>query len=178
MKNFLAISLLLISTFSCSKNDFENTNTSLEFDKETYHINDNFELTIKIYPTETEKTIRFHKDLNNIEISFLPKAKQLGFTQILKERFIKGPSLIGSDNEYIDQYTITRGKPFERKLLGSISELENEIVFAIPELKIKDTIGKSLLLENPTIIIEGNCRTVYGIEGKPFLPKEIRIILE
>jgi hypothetical protein len=178
MKNSLTISLLLILAFSCSKNDFENTDPYLEFDKETYRLNDNFELTIKVYPNETEKTIRFHKDLNNIEISFLPKVEQLGFDQILKERFIEGPRLIGHDNEHIDQYTITKEKPFKKKFLGFISELENKIVFQIPELEIKDKIDKSFLLENPTVLIKGNCRTVHGIEGKPFFPKEIKVLLE
>ena len=178
MKNTLTIFLLSILAFSCTKNDFENTNLNLEFDKETYQSNDNFELTIQIYPTESEKSIRLYKNLNNIEISFLSKAEQLGFNQELKKRFIEGPSLTGDDSEYIDEYTITKEKPYEKKLLGTISELENEIVFEIPELKLKDKIDKSILLDNPTILIKGNCRTIYGIEGKPFKPKEIKLVLE
>jgi hypothetical protein len=112
MKNTLTIFLLSILAFSCKKNDFENTNLILEFDKETYQSNDNFELTIQIYPTESEKTIRLYKNLNNIEISFLSKAEQFGFHQVLNERFIEGPSLTGGDSEYMDEFTISKEKPF------------------------------------------------------------------
>ncbi|WP_179377363.1 hypothetical protein [Winogradskyella wichelsiae] len=178
MKNTLTIFLLSILAFSCSKNDFENTNLYLEFDKETYQPNDNFELTIRIVPIEAEKTIRIYKDLNNIEISFLSKAEQNGFHQELKKRFIEGPSLTGDDSEYIDEFTISKEKPFEKKLLGTISESENQIIFEISDLKIKDKIDKTYLLDNPSILIKGNCRTVYGIEGEPFEPIEIKVVVE
>jgi len=160
------------------KNDFENTNLYLEFDKETYQSNDSFELTIRIVPIEAEKTIRLYKNMNNIEISFLSEAEQLGFHQELKKRFIEGPSLTGDDSEYIDKYTITKEKPYEKKFLGTISELENEIIFEIPELKLKNKIDKSILLKNPTILIMGNCRTVYGTGSESFIPKEIKVELE
>ena len=151
MKNALTISLLLllILVFSCSKNDFENTNIYLEIDKETYHLNENFKLTIKVYPTEAKKNIRFYKDLNNIEISFISKAEEFGFNQELKKRFIEGPSIFGDDSEYIDVYTISKEKPFQKTFLGTISESENEIVFEIPELNIKSKIDKTYLLKNP-----------------------------
>ncbi len=178
MKNTLTIFLISILGFSCSKNDFENTNLYLEFDKETYQLNDNFELSIRIVPIEAERTIRIYKNLNNIEISFLSKGEQLGFHQELKKTFIEGPSLTGDDSEYIDEFTITKEKPFEKKLLGTIYESENEIIFEISDLKIKDKIDKSYLLENPNILVKGNCRTVYGIEGKPFETKELKIIVE
>ncbi|WP_222982479.1 hypothetical protein [Flagellimonas meishanensis] len=178
MKCTLSIFLLSILTFGCSKNDFENTNLYLAFDKEAYQPNDNFELTVRIYPTETKKTIRLYKDLNNFEFAFFPKEGQLGFKEVLNERFIQGPSLTGYDSEYIDEFTITEKKPYEKKLLGTIYELENEILFEIPEMKIKDRIDKSILYENPTVLVKGNCRTVYGIEGKTFEPKEIKVVLE
>ncbi len=178
MKNTLTILLLSILAFSCSKNDFEDTNLYMEFDKETYQSNDNFELTIRIAPIEAEKTIRLYKNLNNIEISFLSKAEQLGFNQELKKRFIEGPSLTGDDSEYVDKYTISKEKPFEKKLLGTISETEKEIVIEISELKIKNKIDKIYLLDNPIILIKGNCRTVYGIEGKSFESTEIKIKVE
>ena len=178
MKNILTIFLISILAFNCSKNDFENTNLYLEFDKETYQSNDSFELTIRIVPIEAEKTIRLYKNLNNIEISFLSKAEQLGFHQELKKRFIEGPSLTGDDSEYIDEFTISKEKPFEKKLLGTISESENEIIFEISDLNIKDKINKTDLLENPNILIKGNCRTVYGIEGKSFETKEIKVVVE
>ncbi|WP_106793987.1 hypothetical protein [Aquimarina sp. Aq78] len=178
MKNTLTIFLISILALNCSKNDFENTNLYLEFDKETYQSNDNFELTIRIVPIEEEKTIRLYKNLNNIEISFLSKAEQLGFHQELKKRFIEGPSLTGDDSEYIDEFTISKEKPFEKKLLGTITESENEIIFEISDLKIKDKIDKTSLIENPNILIKGNCRTVYGIEGKPFETKEVKVLVE
>ena len=129
MKNTFTIVLFSILAFSCKNNDFENININFEFDKEMYRSNDSFELTIHIYPTDSEKTIALYKNLSNIEISFLSKVEQLGFHQELKKRFIEGPSLTGDDSEYIDEYTITKEKPYEKKLLGTISELENDIVF-------------------------------------------------
>ncbi len=179
IKNLSTIFLPLILAFSCSKDDFENTQAYLEFDRETYHLNDTFELTIKVYPTETEETVRFHQDFRNIEISFFSKeTSQPGLTVILKERFIEKPNLATDDGESISQYTITKEKPFEKRFMGSISEVGDKIVFDIPELKINDKIDKSLLLENPTILIKGVCRTVYGIEGKAFLTKEIKVVLD
>lgn len=178
MKNTLAIFLLSILAFSCSKNDFENTNLYLDFDKETYQSNDNFELTIKVYPTEAEKTIRFYKDLNNINISFSPKAEEFEFHQELKKRFIEGPPLFGDDSEYIDEYTISKEKPFEKIFLGTISESVNEIVFEIPELNIKNKIDKNFILKNQIILIKGNCRTIYGGKNKHFMSKEIKVELE
>jgi len=164
MRNLLTIFLLLILVFSCSKNDFENTNLYLEFDKETYNINENFKLTIKVYPTEAKKTVRFYKDLDNIEISFLSKTYEFGFNQELKKRFIGGPPIFGDDSEYIDEYTISKEKPFEKTLLGAISESENEIVFEIPELSIKSKIDKTFLLENPTVLIKRKLQNCLWIK--------------
>jgi hypothetical protein len=45
-------------------------------------------------------------------------------------------------------------------------------------LKLKNKINKNDLIENPNILIKGNCRTVYGIKGKPFETKELKIIVE
>lgn len=178
MKNIITIFLISILGFSCSKNDFKNTNLYLEFNKEVYQTNDNFELTIRIVPIEHEKTIRIYKSLNNIEISFLSKAEQFGFHQILNERFIEGPSMTGDDREYIDEYTISKDKPFEKKLFGKISESENEIIFEISELKLSNKINKNDLIQDPNILVKGFCRTVYGIESKSFETKDIKIILE
>ena len=178
MKIHLAILLLLILAFSCSKNDFEDTKLYIEFDKETYQSNDNFELTVRIVPIEAEKTIRLYKNLNNFEISFLSKAEHLGLTQELKKHFIEGPSLTGDDSEYVDNYTISKENPFKKTFLGTITETEKEIVIDIPELKIKNKIDKKYLRNNPSILIMGNCRTVYGIEGNPFESTEIKIKVE
>ncbi|WP_194778601.1 hypothetical protein [Pararhodonellum marinum] len=178
MKNILTMFLISILGFSCSKNDFKNTNLYLEFDKEAYQSNDNFELTIRIVPIEHEKTIRIYKSLNNIEISFLSKAEQFGFHQVLNERFIEGPSMTGDDSEYIDEFTISKDKPFEKKLFGKISESETEIIFEISELKLKNKINKNDLIEDSNILVKGICRTVYGIEGKSFETKELKIIVE
>ena len=178
MKNAITIFLLLILVFSCSRNDFSDTKLHFETDKETYRVNDNFELTIIVYPTKEEKTIRFNKNLNNLNISFISREEQLGFHQELKKRFIEGPSIFGDDSEYIVEYVITMKKPFKKTFNGTITELENKIIFEIPELKISDSIDKSNLLEHPTITIKGNCRTVYGAEENSFIPKEIKILIE
>ncbi|WP_209332091.1 hypothetical protein [Lunatimonas salinarum] len=178
MKNFLTIFLISILGVSCSKNDFKNTNLYLEFDKEEYQSNDNFELTIRIVPIENEKTIGIYKNLNNIEISFLSKGEQFGFHQVLNERFIEGSSMSGDDREYIEEFTISKDKPFEKKLFGKISESENEIIFEISELKLTKKINKNDLIEDQNILVKGICRTVYGIEGKSFEVKELKIRVE
>ena len=178
MKNLLTILLVLILVFSCSKNDFIDTELNFEIDKETYRVNDTFELKIIISPIEKEKTIRMYKNLSNFDISFESTEKQLGFNQELKKRFIEGPPIFGDDSEYIDKFDITKETPFEKILYGTISELKDKIVFEIPELKISNGIDKFVLLKNSTIIIEGNCRTVYGGGGKSFIQKEIKILIE
>ena len=178
MKNIFIIFLISILGFSCSKNDFENTNLYLEFDKEAYQSNDNFELTIRIVPIEHEKTIRIYKNLSNFRISFLSKTSQFGFHQLLNDRFIEEPSLTGDDSEYIDEFTISEDKPFEKKLFGKISESENEVIFEISDLNLKNKINKKNLIEDPNILIKGNCIAVYEIEGKPFETKELKIIME
>ncbi|AUS05417.1 hypothetical protein C1A40_07995 [Tamlana carrageenivorans] len=114
----------------------------LEFDKETYQSTDNFELIIKVYPIEVEKTIRFYKDLNNIEISFERNVEEFKSREELNTRFIEGPPTFGEDSEYIDEFTISKEKPFGKIFLGTISESINEIVFEIPELNIKNKIEK------------------------------------
>ncbi|WP_067145117.1 hypothetical protein [Pseudotamlana agarivorans] len=178
MKNILTILLFSILAFSCSKNDFENTKLYWELDKETYQSTDNFELIIRVYPTEAEKTIRFYKDLNNIEISFVPNVEEFKSREELKKRFIEGPPIFGDDSEYINEYTISKEKPFEKIFLGTISESIDDIVFEIPELNIKNKIEKFFIQKNPNILIKGKCSTVYGGKDKPFMSKEIKIILE
>lgn len=176
MRNVLTILLILV--FSCSKNDFVDTELNFEIDKETYRVNDTFELTIVISPIQKEKTIRLYKNLSNLDISFESTEEQLGFNQELKKRFIEGPPIFGDDSEYVDKFDITKETPFEKILYGTISELKDKIVFEIPELKISNGIDKSILLKNPTITIEGNCRTVYGGGVESFIQKEIKILIE
>lgn len=178
MKKTFPIFLLLISIFSCSKNDFYDTKLYFVTDKEIYRVNNSFKLTIFIYPTKKEKTIRFNKNLNNLNISFMSTKEQLGFNQELKKHFIEGPRLFGDDSKYIDEYIISMKKPFKKTLNGTITELKNKIVIKIPELKISDSIDKSILIKNNRIIIKGNCRSVYGSEVKSFIPKGIQILIE
>ncbi|MEQ3655686.1 MAG: hypothetical protein ABNH00_07465 [Dokdonia sp.] len=162
---------------SCStKNDFENTNLYFEFDKETYLANDKFELTIKIVPIEAEQTIRLYKDLRNIEISFVSEAQQLGFNQKLTKRFIQGvpPQ---DQSEYIDEFTISKKKPFKRKFYGTISEYEESIVISIAALTKKFKINKSSLIKNPNILVKGNCRGILAMDGTPFEPNNIKIMV-
>lgn len=135
-------------------------------------------MTIRIVPIEAEKTIKIYKNFNNIEISFLSKVDQLGIHQVFKKTFIEGPNLTEDNSEYIDEFTTTREKPFKKTLLGTIYASENEIIFEISDLKIMDKIDKSYLLKNPNILVKGNCRTVYGVEGKLFEIKEFKILVE
>jgi hypothetical protein len=178
MMNKLTYFLLLILTFSCNKNDFSDTEMRFVTDKETYGVNDNFELTVMISPKNGDKKIRILKNLNNIKISFHSKAGELGFSQELKKHFIEGPSLTGDDSEYIDEYSISDSEPYKKTFKGTISENNDGIVFEIPELNIKDILEKSELLENPLVVINGNCHTVYSGIEENFELKEIRLIIK
>ena len=122
MRKNLAIFFLPILALGCSNVNFSNTETLLETDKEAYLPNDVFEITVLIYPTEENKTIKFQKDLNNLNLSFESPERAHGFHQELKKRFIEGPSLFGDDSEYIDEYTITKDTPFKKTLRGTIFE--------------------------------------------------------
>lgn len=178
MKNKLIYFLLLILAFSCNKNDFSDTEMRFVTDKETYEINDNFELTVMISPKRGNKKIRILKNLNNIKISFQSKAGELGFSQELKKHFIEGASLTGDDSEYIDEYSISNSEPYEKTFNGIISENNSGIVFEIPELNVKDILEKSELLDNPLVAINGNCYTVYSGIEEDFELKEIRLIIK
>ncbi len=174
IKTLLLISILYLS---CSpKNDFENTKRYLEFDKETYLANDSFELTIRIVPIEADQTIRLFKDLRNIEISFVSEAQQLEFNQKLTKKFIEfvPPQ---NQSELIDEFTISKDKPFEKKLLGTITASKNKIIIEIPELSISSEIDKSSLIQNPNVKVSGSCRSIHVMEAKSFKPNKIEILL-
>ncbi|GAB1856004.1 hypothetical protein MHTCC0001_08390 [Flavobacteriaceae bacterium MHTCC 0001] len=177
MKNALTFSLLFVFVFSCSRNDFIDTEINLETNKESYFLQDEIELKIIIYPTVEKKTIRFNKNLNNIDILFVPMIDEFVLNEKLKKYFIEGPSLFGDDSEFIDEFAITKENPFEKVFYGTISEAKDKIYFEIPELKVNDKIDKSLIAENPIILIKGSCRAVYGSEEKYF-EKKIKILIE
>ena len=90
MKNSITSFLLLILVFSCSKNDFLDTKLRFETDKETYLTNDKFELKIFVYPTKEDKTIRFNKNLNNLNITFFSTEEHSEFHQELKKHCDSG----------------------------------------------------------------------------------------
>lgn len=177
MKNPIIVLLVLILVNSCSRNDFKDTQLIFETDKETYQLNDKFELTFLISPINKQKTIRLFKDLKNIKISFVSTQEHAEFDQKLKKRFVEGPPLFGDDSEYIDEFTITKEKPFVKTLYGTISELNGKIVFEIPELNVSNSINKSTLLKNPNITIKGVCKTIYGGD-ESFNKKEVKILIE
>ncbi|PKQ46302.1 hypothetical protein [Confluentibacter flavum] len=178
MKNVLAYSLLLILTFSCNSNDFSDTEMYFQTDKEAYRLNDDFEITVVIFPKNGENKIRIFKKFNNLKISFHLKNSESEFSQELKKHFIEGPSLTGDDSKYIDEYTISQTQPFKKSFKGTISENEGIVVFKIPELNISESIEKSELFENPEIIITGNCHTVYSSIQEDFIPKDIKILID
>lgn len=176
MKKIINFIIISISFFSCSTNSFSDTKLLLETNKDTYHINEKFELTITIYPKKKKKTIRFYKNFKNLNISFIPLEQE--FNKELKNHFIEGPRLFGNESEYIDEYTVTEKKPFKKTLYGTISETKTKILIEIPELKLNERLDKSILLENPKIIIKGNCRTVYGSKEESFISKKIEILIK
>ena len=178
MKNIPAYSLLLILTISCNSNDFSDTERYFVTDKETYGINDNFEITVVVSPENGEKKIRFLKNLNNLNISFSLKEEESVFSQELKRRFIEGPNITGDDSDYLDEFTISKTQPFKKTFKGTISETKQKIIFEIPELNIKDSIEKSELLKNSTITITGNCHTVYSGIEENFKSKDIKILIK
>ncbi|SEQ85294.1 hypothetical protein SAMN05421824_2490 [Hyunsoonleella jejuensis] len=172
-----AIFLLFILFLGCSRNDFSETKFNIETDKETYSIGDKFQFKLIISPFKEEQTIRFYKTFSNVDFSFVITDLEYNSSQELKKYFIEGPSLFEDNDEYIDEYTITTEEPFKKTFYGTISELENKIVFEIPELKLRNQIEKYLLKENDVITIEGSCRTVYGSGEKAFT-KKVRLLLE
>ena len=177
IKSNIHLFLILISIFSCSKDDFSNTQIGIETDKENYSVNDTFQLKIIIKPTIAEKTIRFYKDFHNLSISFISREEQLGFHQELKKSFIEGPSPTQDETEYIDDFVITKEKPFVKAFAGKISELNDKIVVEIPELNLSESLTKSYLLKDPTVMIEVKCRAVFGIEEQRANPVEIQLSL-
>ena len=160
MKNKVFIFLLLILAFGCANNDFSNTNSYFETDKETYHINDSFKLTLFVSPIEGEKTIRFFKNFSNINVSFISVENQYGFHQELKKRFIEFPIETNDESENVDEYFISKTKPFKKTFIGTISEFNGNVIIQIPELKTSDTID---LIKHPYIGVKGSLKTVNGI---------------
>ncbi|WP_200979156.1 hypothetical protein [Echinicola sp. 20G] len=178
MKKLLSYSLLLILTFSCNANDFSDTEMYFETDKETYSPNEKFEIIVNISPKQGEKKIRILKNFNNIKISFYTEDGNLGFSEILKDKFIEGRSLFEDESKYIDEFIISKSEPFNKAFEGSITESKKKIFFEIPELNIKDSLNKSELINNPTIIIKGNCSSVYNGIEEVFAQKEIKILID
>ena len=176
----MTYSLLLFFAFSCNynENDFSDTERHFETDKEIYRVNDNFELTVVVTPKSGEKNIRILKNLNNIKITFSTRQGELGFSQELKKHFIEEPSITGDDSKYIDKYTISKSQPLKKTFKGTITETAEKIIFKIPELKLTDSITKSGLHKKDTIIITGNCSSVYSGIEENITPKEIEIITE
>tara|TARA_R110002126_G_scaffold259518_1_gene402472 strand:- start:1363 stop:1902 length:540 start_codon:yes stop_codon:yes gene_type:complete len=178
MKKIISF-LILMSLFNnCNKNDFLDTELKLETDKKSYYINEKIELKIIVSTNENKKKIRFEKDFNNIDINFNTPEIQNSFHQVLKQKFIEFPSSSEKKKIDITEIEITKNKPFEKKFIGTISELKNNIVIEIKELKIKETISKTVLIKNPRVIIEGNCRNIFEIDENVFIPKEIEILIE
>jgi hypothetical protein len=175
MKIFFAYLLVAIFISSCSKNDFSDTKRVLETDKKYYLINDDFEITVLIYPKKEDKTIRFFKDYSNLNICFSIKQGENIFHQELKKRFIEGPSLFGNSNDNINEYSITNTHPFEKKFKGQISELNGKIIFEIPKLNLIDSLDKSLINKNSIIRINAYCETIYSAYQEYFIPKDIKI---
>lgn len=174
MKKIIIVFFLVLS--SCSKNNFLNTELIMMTDKQSYLINDKFELKIFVYPLEGEKSIKFYKNFSNLKLSFFSKEEKTSNEEKLITNFIEGPS--EDDIKYFNEYKITEEKPFIKVLKGIISQPESKIVFEIPELSISDSIMKSSIKENSSITIKGFCESVYGATENRYTLNEIEILIK
>lgn len=172
MKNIWIYAVFLALIFSCNS-DFSNTEMQLVTDRETYGINDTFEITVIISPKNGEKEISFFEDFNNLDIYFSLKEDEFAFSQPLKKHFVEGPI---KTNRYI----ISKSNPFIKTFHGTITEMSDEISFEIPELISIYTVEKSVLLENSTVTLNIKC---YNVGSQVpveefFISKDISVLIE
>lgn len=177
MKKITLIIIILIATASCKTDNFYDTERYFKTDKSEYQIGDKFELTAVI-ESDDEKEIRFYQNFKNLDISF---------ALINEEKEIHNGSWTGRSSNFLKEaevvdYKISKNYPFEKKFKGLISELDDEIIIEIPELKFKQGLPKKDLDENTKVRIHGHCVPInaeFGASLEEFMKvKDVKITAE
>lgn len=182
MKRVLLFFLSFVFILSCKTDSFSDTTRYFATDKDSYSVNDSFDLSVVIAPLGEEKTIRFYKTFSNLRIYFSLINKQKGVYSVnnlqLKKYFVEGPSIFGSDDEFINDYIISKENPFKKTFIGKIIETNNKIIIEIPELDTRESFDKSQFDESSEISIQGYCTPINNRDNDSetfFTPKDIKV---
>ena len=178
MKNTILLLFMTYLFWSCTSDNFYETERYFETNKELYNIGDEFEVTVFIVPEKYEKEIRLYDNYKNINV---------WFSVINTNRGIHYVSITKSTQDYqrdttSTKHKITRKRPFKKIFLGKISETESEIIIEIPELNFEDGLPKSDFDENTKVRIHGLCNPInpeIGASIEEFIKaKDIKILTE
>ena len=175
MKNTILLLLITLLLWSCTSDNFYETERYFETDKESYDVGDEFKLTVFIVPEKEEKQIRLYDNYKNLQISFAlmnsEKGIHNGSWTVRSNKFLNDTS--------ITELKITKENPFEKTFIGRISESDTEIVIEIPELNFRDGLPKSDFDENTMVRIHGLCNPInpeIGASIEEFIEvKDIKI---
>lgn len=178
MKKNLVLFVIMFTFMNCNENDFLKTKIEIETNQEIYSVNEKFELTITVSTSEKAKKIRILKNFGNFNINFKKEENHITFHQALKQKFIEFPSSSKNEKKFFTEITITEEKPFKKTFYGTISELNNKIIFEIPSLNVIQTIDKITLIENSIVLIEGSFINVFDSIENTFIPKEINVLID
>jgi len=178
MKNTILIIILTFFIWSCTSDNFYETERYFKTDKDSYQVGEEFKLTIFIIPEKEEKEIRFYDSYKNLRISF---------ALMNNEKGIHNGSWTKRSDDFLDDTSttklkITKEKPFEKTFTGRISESKTEVIIEIPELNFKDGLPKSDFDANTKVRIHGHCDPIdpeIGASIEEFIEvKDIKIVLE
>ncbi len=175
MKKTILLLLMTFLLWSCTSDNFYETERYFETDKESYEVGDEFELTVFIVPEKEEKQIRLYENYKNLQISFALMNSKKG---------IHNGSWTKSSDDFLDEtsttkFKITKENPFKKTFTGKISETETEIIIEIPELNFGDGLPKSDFDENTKVRIHRLCNPIdpeIGASIEEFIEvKDIKI---
>ena len=175
MKNTILLLFMTFLLWSCTSDNFYETERYFETDKESYVVGDEFELTVFIVPEKEEKQIRLYDNYKNLRISFALMNSNKGIHNGNWTKF---------SDDYLDETSttklkITKENPFKKSFTGKISETDTEIVIEIPELNFRDGLPKSDFDENTKVRIHGLCDPIdpeIGASIEEFIEvKDIKI---
>lgn len=178
MKNTILLLFMTLLLWSCTSDNFYETERYFETDKESYEVGDEFKLTIFIVPEKEEKEIRLYDNYKNLLISFALMNSEKGIHNC---SWTKRSNKFLNDTS-ITEYKITKENPFEKTFTGRISETDTEIVIEIPELNFRDGLPKPDSDNNTRVRIHGRCDPIdpeMGASLEEFIEvKDIKIETE
>jgi len=178
MKNTILLLFITFLLWSCTSDNFYETERYFKTDKESYKVGDEFELTVFIVPEKEEKEIRLYDNYKNLQISFALMNSEKG---IHNGSWTKRSNKFLSDTS-TTKFKITKENPFEKSFTGRISETNTEIMIEIPELNFRDGLPKSDFDANTKVRIHGLCDPIdpeIGASIEEFIEvKDIRILTE